>query len=209
MTMRVWAIKNGDLKPLSRGGLLLFAARCALRVEPWSPPGAEALWRRALEHIVTAALGNVANPAAARKLERTLSDQGALGAHAVEASDEPLGECIDYAATTLATGVAATALEARPALLKSIIDCAKLSASVPAVLAHAGRVPVAKGRDAVEAACTPIWRAIRSDLPILAILATSTNVLESASDRVSALREIAPLWVEGKPDWVPRARSAS
>jgi len=56
MSLRVWALKPGELKPLSRAGLVLLAARCALRVEPcffvwWvdAPAKARSAWSDGLD----------------------------------------------------------------------------------------------------------------------------------------------------------------
>ena len=143
MSLRIWALKIGELKPLSRGGLLLLSARCAMRVEPWLPQCVDALWREGLEYVTTAAF------------------------------DEP-------------------------ALKKAIINSAKLSASIPAVLAHAERIVVPTGQNPVEIACLEMWNAIRVD--ILAV-AKATLDIEAAKDRINSLRTCAPLWVDRTPTW--------
>ena len=91
MTLRLWALKIGELKPLSRGGLLLLSARCAMRVEPWLPQGSDALWREGLECLATAAFEKPASSDAAITLARRLSDQGAIASNRLEATDQPHG----------------------------------------------------------------------------------------------------------------------
>jgi hypothetical protein len=198
MTVRVWAVKVGELKPLSRGGLLWLAARCAMRVEPWIPPGAESPWHDGLEHVAAAAISKPARSDVARLLGSELSNRGAAACNRLAATDEALGRCMNYAALTLATALDATALDAGPDLKKTVIDSAKLSASIAAVLAHAGRVRVRKGEDPVDVACLAIWDAIRADIKALA---EGTLELEVATDRLGALRTHAPLWVGGRPAW--------
>jgi hypothetical protein len=84
---------------------------------------------------------------------------------------------------------------------KAIIEAAKLSASIAAVLAHAGRVDVPPGVDAVDAACVAMWDAIRADIPVLAGRQAD---LKNAEDRVRALRDCAPFWVGSAPGWARR-----
>jgi len=204
VTLRIWAIKPRELKPLSRDGLLLLTARCAMRVEPWCPPGAEAPWSDALEHIASAAFAEPSG-AAATELARELMSRGARAEDQLASTDEPLGRCMNYATSALASGVKATALEAGAALDKVVIESAKMSGSIAGVLAHAGRVPVSRGEEAVELACTTLWSAIRADIPVIA---AATPALETARTRVAALRELAPLWVDRAPAWV-RARGGS
>lgn len=182
--MRVWAIKPGELKPLSRSGLLLLAAR---------PPGAEAPWSDGLEHLARAASGERAGATA---LARELRSRGARACDQLAASDEPLGRCMNYATSALSAGVEAVALDARPALVKAVIDAAKMTGSIAGVLAHAGRVPASMGVDPVELACTTTWSAIRADIAVVAAARTSLG-------SVRALRELAPLWADGVPTWVP------
>ncbi len=193
VSMGKWALKPGRLKPLSREGLLLLAARCAMRVEPWRPPGQDDLWQENLDFVVAAAGQNPTDLEEARRRMRRLSDAGALSSH--QAGDEPLGRCHNYAACTLAEAVKATSLEARPALVKTTIDTAKLSVSIFAVWAHAGRVEVPEG-DPVEVACTTAWSAIAGDVEILA-------PLTDKSFSVGALRDRAPLWPTHYPWGAP------
>lgn len=201
MTMREWALKVGELKLLSRGGLLLLTARCAMRVEPWLPTGADALWHEGLAHVVAAAFNEPAPSKPAAILARELSNRGATVCNLLAATDEPLGRCMNYAASTLAAAVAATSLDAGPTLKKAVIDSAKLSASIAGVLAHAGRVRVPSGKDPVDIACVAIWDAIRADIPAVA---AASPELEVASDRIRGLREHAALWVGPPPDWASR-----
>jgi hypothetical protein len=200
MTLRIWAIKLGELKPLSRAGLLLLGARCAMRVEPWLPPDAGPLWSRGLEHVVGAAF-SAADADAAAKLRRALSDRGAIASNALAATDVPLGRCMNYATQTLARAIDATCLDDGAPIKKAIIETAKYSASIAGVLAHAGRVVVPSGVSAVDAACVAMWDAIRADI---SVLAGASSALENADDRVRALRECAAQWAGGVPVWVTR-----
>lgn len=191
MTMRVWALKVGELKPLSRAGLLLLMARCAQRVEPWLPPGADALWNEALDVVVGAAFdGPPRANAKTMRLARELSNRGATACNRLAATDNPLGRCRNYATSTLANAVKASTLEALPELKKAAIESAKLSASIAGVLAHAGRIKVPRGQDPVAVACVAIWDVIRADIPRLAV---ATSEIEIAKKRVRALRESAPV----------------
>jgi hypothetical protein len=198
MSLRIWAIKIGELKPLSRGGLLFLSVRCAMRVEPWLPKGVTTLWREGLEYVATAAFDRPTNSDVARDLARELSDRGAAACNRLQVTDEPLGQCMNYTTLTLATAVEAASLDAGPALKKAVIDSAKLSASIPAVLAHAKRIIAPPGQDPVEVACLAIWNAIRADIPSVAV---ATSELETAKDRIGSLRRCAPLWVGRTPTW--------
>ena len=198
MTLQVWALKVGELKPLSRGGLLLLAARCAIRVEPWLPPGADALWHLGLTHVAAVAFDAPAPSKPAAKLARELSNRGAKASSLLAATDEPLGQCMNYAALALGAAVEATSLDGGSTLKKAVLASAKLSASIAAVLGHAGRVRVPTGKDPVAVACVAIWDAIRAD--ITSVAAASAD-LEIAKDRIRALREHAALWVGRPPRW--------
>ena len=197
MGLREWAVKPGELKPLSRGGLLLFSARCAMRVEPWVPAGAAELWADNLAFVVSAAFADRVEASNGLSRQRAISSCGAMACNRLRATDEPLGRCMSYATSTLATAIEAAGAGDRPTVLKRTIEVAKQSASIAAVWAHAGRVHVGEGADAVEVACTATWAAIRSDIAALARLAA----LETPQDPVRALREVAPLWGSGAPPW--------
>jgi hypothetical protein len=199
VTLRSWAIKSGELKPLARAGLLCLGARCAMRVEPWLPPDTRALWSRGLEHVVASAFA-ATESGAADDLRRDLSDRGAAACNALTATDEPLGRCMNYATQALVRAIDATHLDGQAPLKKAIIEAAKLSTAIAGVLAHAGRVvDVPVGATAADVACVAMWDAIRSDMRLLA----HTNpALEGAEDRVLALRECSPLWVGAVPRWV-------
>jgi hypothetical protein len=198
MTLRIWVIKSGELDPLSRADLLLLGARCAMRVEPWSPRDTRALWSLGLEHVVASAFSE-AEAGAASTLRRGLSDRGASACNALASTDEPLGRCTNYATQTLARAIDATCLGVGAPMKKAIVETAKLSASIAGVLAHAGRIDAPAGADAVDVACLAMWDAIRADIRALAGASSS---LESAEDRSLALRECAPLWVGDVPRWV-------
>jgi len=198
MTLRIWALKIGELKPLEREGLLLFGARCAMRVEPWLAPGGKVLWSRGLEHVVASAYSE-ADPKAAAALRRELSDRGAVASNNLATTDETLGRCMNYATQSLARAIDVTCIDEMPAMKKVIIETAKLSASIAGVLAHAGRVDVQAGGDPVDVACTAMWNAIRADV---AVIVGASARLKSAQNRVQALHECAPLWLDGVPRWV-------
>src|SRR5258706_7434833 len=101
MSLRIRALKIGELRPLSRGGLLLLSLRCAMRVEPWLPQGADSLWREGLEYVTTTAFDEPARSDAAGSLARELSDRGAMACNWLQSTDEPLGRCMNYATLTL------------------------------------------------------------------------------------------------------------
>lgn len=205
MSLRALALRVGELKPLQRSGLLLFGARCAMRVEPWLPTRAEPLWSRGLEQVMAAAFSEV-DDAAVATLRRQVSDCGAVACNRLAPTDEPLGRCMNYATQTLARVLEATVLEAATPLKKAIMDAAKLSASIAAVLAHAGRVVAPAGADPVDAACTAMWETIRTDIPLVA---GALSEVEHAQDRIGALRNRGPLWVGEVPDWVATQRTNS
>ncbi len=185
---------------MSRSGLLLFAARCAMRIEPWVPDGATAFWSSGLRHVITAAFEPTTTTAAGTRLARELSDRGAMACNALATTDEPLGRCYNYATQTLVTAVEACGVEALPSLKKAIITTAKCSAAIPAVLAHAGRVRVPKGADPVERACVTMWDAIRADI---AAVAAAVSAIERAKNRPRTLHACAALWIGTRPAWAP------
>ena len=204
MTLREWAVKPGELKPLSRSALLLFSARCAMRVEPWIPEGATALWADNLAFLVGAAFAGPPDAVDLASRRRAISTCGATARNTLAATDEPLGRCMSYATSTLATALVAAAAADRPTVLKRTIDAAKQSAAIAAVWAHAGRIAAgADGADAVTLACTTTWAEIRRDIAPLAALAAA---LEASEDRVQALRELAPLWTGVAPSWATPPR---
>jgi hypothetical protein len=47
MSLRIWALKPAELKPLTPAGRLLFSARPAMRVAPWRPEAADDPWNEA------------------------------------------------------------------------------------------------------------------------------------------------------------------
>ena len=51
MSLRRWAVKAGELRTLSRSGLMLFSARCAIRVEPWLPKSARRVFAEELAFL--------------------------------------------------------------------------------------------------------------------------------------------------------------
>jgi hypothetical protein len=192
MTVKAWALRPRELKSLSRAGQLRLAARCAMRVEPWMPSGARSIWKKGLDHVLKVAL---AGPVTADELARGIDDKGLDAGERLGVKDELRAECVRYSMLTLATAVQAAALDGRE-LTKGIIDVAKYSASIAALLAHGGRVKVGKGKDPVEVACLAMWGAIRADI---AIMATAPAKLDAR-----AVRALAPLWPGKTPAWVAR-----
>jgi hypothetical protein len=183
---------------------LLFSARCALRVEPWIPKGSEKLWEDNLAFVVQAAWDDVAGAQDVLTRSRAVMNHGATACNRLADSDEPLGRCLSYTTCTLAAAIEAAGAPDRPTVVKRAIDAAKLSASITAVWAHAGRIEAGEGRDVVDFACTTTWAAIRHDI---APLAASLGALEQSKDRVAALRNVAPFWEGRPPTWAtpPRA----
>jgi hypothetical protein len=201
MSLRIWALKPAELKPLTRAGRLVFSARLAMRVEPWRPEGASDRWIEALELVVRSAHRSPPPSQTLKALARSVSDAGAAACNRHQAIDEPVARCLNYSTQTLATAVELVGEEEPRAATKLLIACAKLSASIPAVLAHAGRVPVPEGGNPVDVACTTIWSVIRADIPLVAAV---LDTLEASRDPVSTVREIAPLPPPGPPSWWPR-----
>ncbi len=202
MSLRAWAVKPGELRPLSRAGLLLLAARCAMRAEPWRAPGLDRGWRAGLAHLLAAASRPPAPPtAAARALARRIQDAGATACNRLDGTDgEALGRCHNHASNVLEVALEATSLQDR-ALVRALVDIAKLANSIPAVLAHAGLVRAPRGASAIDAACTYVWDATRADV---AALARATDRVIAARDRAAALRRVAPLWPGRAPAWTRR-----
>ena len=196
MSLRNLALKPGELKALSRSGLLLFAARCALRVEPclrlwWPDPpaGIRTTWTRNLDFLVAAASTPRVPRVAARS--RSLSNAGAQAGRRFDSKDETRGRCLNYVFLTLSAGVETAALVDRAAAVKSTILTAKYSASIPAILAHAGRITTPG--DPVDTACGIVWNAIRVDVKLLGG--------EPPAMDLPALRRIAPFWPDPAPSW--------
>ncbi|NUP06286.1 MAG: hypothetical protein HOW73_09535 [Polyangiaceae bacterium] len=111
---------------------------------------------------------------------------------------------MNYATQTLVRAIDAAGIDGAAPAKKAIIEAAKLSASIAAVLAHAGRIDVAPGSSALDVACVAMWDAIRADIPVLA---EASSTVEGADDRVRALRDCSPLWVGDVPRWVDVRRS--
>ncbi len=200
MSVRQWTLKIGELKPLSRAGLLLLSVRCAMRVEPWLPPDADSLWHEGIDDLTAAAFKKPGRSRRAMTLVRGLSDLGVSACNRLSTTDEPLGRCMNYAILTLTTAIEATDRDVGPELKQAVITSAKMSGSIAGVLAHANRVLVRPGDDPVEVACVTIWNSIRADIPTVASFISEVEV---AQDRVDSLRKVAPLWVDRQPVWVP------
>ena len=198
VSLRLWAVKPGELRALDRVGLTLFAARCALRVEGWLPDGAAKAWKSGLELVVRAAFTAPRDPSELRARAGEISNLGAVACNRLQKTDGPRGRCHNYATSALAAALEVACEAERPKMLRWTIDAAKLSASIPAVWAHAGRVKVPKGAHAVDLACTTMWEAIRGDIGPLAAVGVA---LERARNPVQALRNFAPLWPGERPPW--------
>ena len=143
-------------------------------------------------------------PSAARAVPagvRALRNLGAQACNRLAPTDAPLGRCMNYATSTVVAAVEATALPLGAPLKKAVIDVAKLSASIPGVLANAGRVPLPRVGSAVEVACVEAWDAIRAEV---SLMAEGPPRVEASRDRLDALRTLAPLWPAGVPAWAKR-----
>ncbi len=198
MSLRQWAVKPGELRALSRSGVMLFSARCAIRMEPWLPSSATKVFAKELLFLVDAAFGEPVAVGVLRKRAGALSDLGASACNKLAKTDEPLGICMNYATSTLVTALEAATSDDRKDAVKVALVCAKLSASIPAVWAHAGRVRAPAGVDPVDLACDAVWDAIRADIEPVA---AHTADIEHAKDRVKALRAVAPSWRGRAPRW--------
>lgn len=187
MSLKVWALKPGELKPLDRDGLLIFTALCALRVEEWIPPEARARFTAALTAVVDHAAVGAAPPADIPARSRELSDLGATASHAKASVDEPVGRCHNYALLTAAIALELIPIADRPTIVKRVIVAAKHAGSIPALLANAGRVIAPAGHDPVDFACTQFWDARRADV---VRVAAQRAALRAASDRLAALRAL-------------------
>jgi hypothetical protein len=201
VSLKLWAIKPGELGPLDRAGLLLFASRCVLRVEPWWPATAVERAGTAIATMVaTAKSGAPLAAAAARTLGRKLSELGAMACNAPPTSNQLRGRCHNYAMQALVAALDAAAAAERPGIVKAVIDAAKLAASIPAILGHAGRVSETPppGQDAVELAATTTWAAMRADIWLIA---SQAGAITRAPDPVSALRALGEMWPAGAPSW--------
>lgn len=189
MSVTRWAVKPGELRGLARGPRLVWAARCAMRLETWRPPGVAADWDEGLRRLAAAA---DAAPGAIEvaALARALGDRGASACNARDGTAaEALGRCMNYATQALAGALTATGLAAPPAVGKAVLDVARLAGSIPAVLAHAGATRTPRGRDPVETAATAIWDAMRADLARCAGVTPPVTVAE--------IRALGPLWPPG------------
>lgn len=198
MSVRIWSVKVGELRALDSGLLLVFGARCGLRVSPWLPKTATAHWKTALDIVLASAAGEVANAARVRQVARALSDSGSIACNKLDGTpDEARGRCMSYATSSLVEVLEATRIPELGLRKKALLDSAKLSASIPAVLAHAGLIAATPGGDAVTQAATAIWDAIRADLPVIAGLAPGRRL------NPAKLKSLGPLWPGGQPSWVP------
>jgi len=168
------------------------------------PLTCDEIWGQGLSHVVAAASADV--PLGRREsLRREISDAGALASHALHESDEPLGRCMNHATQTLAAAVESASLGIGDGLKKRVIETAKYSASIPAILAYAGRVVAPDGEDPVDFACVFMWDTLRADIEPVR---EAEAVIGVAEDPVCALRACASLWSLGEPSWASRPRPA-
>lgn len=146
MSVRAWAIKPGELKPLSAEARVAFLVRCSQRVEPWVPKRAKKSFREGLAAL-----------AAGRRDEVLATELQNLGAAASNALDgDPLGECHNYATLVLSSALLAETT-------KDIIEVAKFVGSIAAVLAHAGLT-----KEPLDVVAVEMWDSIRGDARVLA-----------------------------------------
>lgn len=150
MSLKTWAIKPGELRGLERDALLRLMTRFCERVAPWAPPGP--LFQKELKRLQRGDGTDL------RARVRALADAGAMACNRLEATDEPKGRCLNYAASTLSTALECLALPMGAPLKKQVILCAKLAASIPAVLAHAHEP------SRVDERCVEFWELLRSDV---------------------------------------------
>jgi hypothetical protein len=198
MSLKKLALKPGELKPLDRAALVLLAARCALRVAPWVPRASAALAKRELARVLADAFAG-AQPDATQRA-RALAELGAREQN--RAPDDPLARCRGYALSTLAEAVAATALADRADVVKLASMGAKLAASMPAILAHAGLVitPSSVRASPVDYACGVTWAAIRVDVKAVAFACSALEPM-GPRKRLATLHTLAPLWPGRTPSW--------
>ena len=196
MTVPMWAIKPGELKGLSGPRLVLLAARCATRAEscafalwPEAPATTRPHWTKAIALVVAAARASKAPAKAIASHARAVQEDGARGCNRLDATDAPRGQCINQATNVLASAIDAARAPERAAQVKAVIEAAKHTASIAAVLAHAGRVPKPRGvTDVVDHACVTVWTAIRAD--VAALLAAP------GPDAKLTLDAFGPLWAK-------------
>jgi hypothetical protein len=191
VSLKIWALKSSELKGMTRTGLLLFGCRCAMRVESWIPPKSNKLWMRGLAHV-TSSIDSPIDVRDTEQLERDLSNCGAMALNQFSDTDEPRGQCMNYATQTLAMVVYATTIKDEKKLKKAIIDTAKFSASIPAILAHANRITAPDGENPVDFACVTMWDAIRSDIQMINDVSSSFITLRN---RVNVLRDLCDFGV--------------
>ena len=145
MSLRAWSIKPSELKKLDTQARVKLLVRWTKRVEPWIPKSAVKKYREAL--VLIEAGGH--DSALADELE----DLGATACNLLDGTDdEALGYCHDYATLVIAGAL-------RPTTTKELVEIAKYIGSIPAVLAHAGKV-----KESVEVAAPRMWAALRSDI---------------------------------------------
>lgn len=182
MSMKQWAVKPGELGALDDDDLALFAARCALRVEPWAPQ--TPLWLRGLVAALGGGGGGVGggNGGLARALRQ------------VDSADDVDGDCARYACDAVVAALDVAGAAERKARLRAAIDAAKLANSIFAVLAHSGRAGVS-----VDVTSPAAWGATRADIDVVAGAAAW---IAGQRDPVRALRELGPLWPDDAwPAW--------
>lgn len=192
MALRAWALKPSELKNLDSSARVLFLTRCALRVEPWVPPTARAMFRAGLDLLLTGG-----PKPRLRQHARRLAELGAVACNRLESRDEPLGRCQLYATLVLSEALVALAEAAPHDATRSLLLAAKYAGSIPATLAHAGRVKAPKGKSPVDVAAGAIWKAMRDDVAWLG----EEVALRKAKRPLPTLRK-RPLW-KPLPKWLP------
>lgn len=200
MSVKAWAIKPGEVKPLDRAGLLLLGARVALRVGPWVHGPAVPHFQAVLAGVVQAAVTGAVLDVALQAERRGLADLGARICNRLDATDEPRGRAHNYAHQVLvAVSQGADALD-RATVLKSALEAAKYAGSIAAIWGHAGRVLEVLGtpHDPVDYACGLTWAALRADV---ALIVCEREALLAAPDPLAALLALAPHWPEPPPSW--------
>jgi hypothetical protein len=177
-------LKARDLKPLSDAQLLVLGARFALRVAPWCPLGGEKAWDKGMADLIAACGGAALSGTLVRKHVQVISKHGALGSYS--SAPEPMWRSRSQAGWALSYALQATQLSARKDRWKEVVKAGKHAASVFAVQAHAGRLPLA------DALSFP-WAAARADVPLIVGSVMPATLVD--------LEAIGPLWPGGEPEW--------
>ena len=178
-------LAHRDLKPLDDAQLLVLGARFVLRATPWRPPGSDEVWHQALADLVVAGRGETVRRPRRERQARAVLQAGAMGA--ASGAPEPLWRACNQAASALGAALDAVDLAARKDRWKKVVSAGKHVASVFAVQAHAGALPLA------DALSLP-WQAARADIEAIAAGPLPQSVDE--------LRALGPLWPGDPPSWI-------